>query len=105
MTYRITITPTAFKMLKSIKDTRIRTKLIERIDALQDNPGDQGKALLGELTGLRSVRAVGQRFRILYQINKTEVVVCVVALGIRRDGDRHDIYALAQKLVRTRLAG
>jgi hypothetical protein len=40
-------------MLANIKDRRIRGKIIERIDALAENPEKQGKPLLGELAGLR----------------------------------------------------
>ena len=52
---------------------------------------------------MRSARAVGQRYRILYRAEEERVVVLVVALGLRREGDRKDIYELARKLVRLRL--
>jgi len=67
------------------------------IDRLADDPERQGKALLGELAGFRSIRAVGQRNRIIYQIRGNEIVVVIVAVGIRRDGARDDIYNLAKK--------
>jgi len=73
------------------------------IDRLADDPERQGKALLGELAGFRSIRAVGQRNRIIYQIRGNEIVVVIVAVGIRRDGARDDIYNLAKKLFRLRL--
>jgi mRNA interferase RelE/StbE len=45
------------------------------------------------------VRAVEQRYRIIYAINQTQVTVLVVALGIRKDGSKQDIYTLAKKLL------
>ena len=60
----------------------------------------QGKPLLGELDGYYNVRAVGQRYRILYTIQQTEVNAIVVGLGIRKDGTKQDVYALAKKLLK-----
>lgn len=98
MTWRILLTPTAVKLLTDISDRRIREKIGAVIDRLSEEPEKQGKALLGELTGLRSIRAVGQRYRIIYQVRGKEIVVVIVAIGIRRDGARDDIYNLAKKL-------
>ena len=105
MEYEIRITPTAFRMLKEIADSRVRKKIAERIDELANEPDKQGKALTGELFGYRSVRTVGQRFRIIFRIEAGEVVVAVVAIGLRKEGDRRDIYELAQKLMRVGLLG
>jgi len=96
--WKILLTPTAFKLLADISDRRIREKIGQVIDRLADDPEKQGKALLGELAGFRSIRAVGQRNRIIYQIRGNEIVVVIVAVGIRRDGARDDIYNLAKKL-------
>jgi mRNA interferase RelE/StbE len=102
--FRIVIQPTALKMLQGIADVRVRRKLVERIDSLADEPEKAGKPLLRDLSGYRSVRAVGQRYRVIYSVERTEQRVSVVAVGIRKEGDRSDIYALAQKLVRLGLA-
>ena len=48
------------------------------------------------------MRAVGQRYRIIYQIEAERVVVVVVAVGIRKEGDRADIYRQTALLVRFR---
>jgi mRNA interferase RelE/StbE len=103
--WRIEITDAAFRMLEGIKDRRVQKSIRDRIDNLEVDPDKQGKAMIGELNGFRSLRAVGQRFRIIYRVEKEKVVVLVVAAGLRKDGDRGDIYALAQKLVRLGLLG
>ena len=50
MSWRISITPTAMRMLTGIVDRRIREK-ITVIDRLAEEPEKQGKAMLGELAG------------------------------------------------------
>jgi len=94
---------TALKLLSDIFDRRIREKTGAVIDRLAEDPEKQGKALLGELTGFRSIRAVGQRYRIIYQIRGNDIVAVIVAVGISRDGAKDDIYNLAKKLFRLRL--
>jgi mRNA interferase RelE/StbE len=105
MTYRIALTPTAMKLLSDISDRRIREKIGGVIDRLSEEPEKQGKALLGELTGFRSVRAVGQRYRVIYKVTPEEILVVIVAAGIRKEGDKQDIYNLAKKLFRVGLLG
>lgn len=96
--FKIVISPTALEMLGAVQDRRIRRKLAERIDRLSFEPEKQGKALSGEVVGLRSVRAVGQRSRIIYRVKEAEVFVYVLALGIRKEGDKSDIYAISRQL-------
>ena len=103
MKWQILFTPTAFKLLSDISDRHIREKIGAVIDRLTEDPEKQGKALLGELAGFRSIRAVGQRYRIIYQIRDNDIVVVIVDVGIRRDGAKDDIYNLAKKLFRLRL--
>ncbi|MBI4063826.1 MAG: type II toxin-antitoxin system RelE/ParE family toxin [Elusimicrobia bacterium] len=99
MTWKIELTPTARQMLLGVLDRRIREKIAQRIDALAHDPEKQGKPLTGELSGLYSLRAAGQRYRIIYRLEKNRIVVLIVAVGLRREGDRRDIYALAKKLI------
>jgi mRNA interferase RelE/StbE len=103
VTFQIEITPTALGMINKVQDRRIRAKIIETIDGLAEDPEKKGKPLTAELEGYHSVRAVGQRYRIIYRIDNEKVIVLVVAAGIRKEGDRKDIYALAKKLIRARL--
>jgi mRNA interferase RelE/StbE len=101
--YRISITPTALKMLMAFSDRRIREKVKDGIDRLVSEPEKQGKSLLGELAGHLSIRAVGQRYRIIYRIEKAKAEVSVVALGMRKKGSKADVYSLAKKLLRLKL--
>lgn len=98
MTYTVEFNEAAKKQLSAIRDKRICAKIIERAEALASDPEKQGKELGGDLEGYRSVRAVGQRYRIIYRIDGENVVVVVVALGIRKEGDKKDVYKLAQRL-------
>ncbi|RYX91935.1 type II toxin-antitoxin system RelE/ParE family toxin [bacterium] len=87
-------------MLKNIKDLRIRKKVIETIDSLEYEPDKKGKPMIDDLIGFKSIRSVGQRYRVLYKIDQDKIIVFVVALGIRKDGDKKDIYSLAKKLIK-----
>ena len=100
MIYRVDILPAAQDMVLKIADRRIQEKLLERLTALAGDPELQGKPLGDDLAGYRSVRAVGQRYRIIYRIERSEVVVVVVAAGIRKEGSREDVYRVAAKLIR-----
>lgn len=90
-------------MLESISDRRVRDAIRARIDALAEEPEKQGGPLIAELAGFRSIRAVGQRYRVIYRVEAQQVLVVVVALGIRKEGARTDIYRLARNLFRLRL--
>ena len=100
MRWHIRVTLPALKQLAAITDTRVRESISRRIDALANDPNLQGKALSDELMGYRTIRAVAQRYRILYKLEKEQVIVVVVALGIRKAGDKKDVYELAKKLAR-----
>ena len=100
MTWKIFLTPTSQKMLAAIQDERVRRKIAERIDGLTKDPDVQGKPLISELKSYRSLRAVGQRYRIIYRTNNDRVIVTIVAVGLRKDGDKADIYNLVQKLLK-----
>jgi mRNA interferase RelE/StbE len=98
MAYRIEIAPTALEALQRITDRRTRSAVVRRIDSLSEEPEKQGHALRADLSGLMSVRAAGQRYRVIYKVDESSVRV-VVLVGIRREGSRQDVYALAQRLV------
>lgn len=105
MIYQVFITPTVRETLKNITDRKTRESICAVIDGLNVDPEKQGKPLLGELRGYRSRRAAGQRYRVIYRVEGERVIVFVVAVGIRKEGDKKDIYSLARKLFRLRLLG
>jgi len=98
--FAIRWTETALKLAEAVPDQRLRRLISQRVDQLATSPEQQGKALIGELAGFRSVRAVGQRYRIVYRVERREIVVVIVAVGRRKSGDKSDIYELARKLLR-----
>jgi mRNA interferase RelE/StbE len=100
MAWKVVFTATAYSALKAVPDARVRALIFERVSGLEHDPELQGKPMRGPLEGLRSLRAVGQRWRVLYRIEHSQVIVTVVALGMRKEGDKRDIYALAQKLMK-----
>ncbi len=87
-------------MLSRVGDRRIQQEQLDVSKRLELEPEKQGKPLREGLMGFRSLRAVGQRYRILYALDTASLIVHVVAAGLRRAGARDDVYALAQKLVR-----
>ncbi len=105
MTFRVVVSPQAEEAGRSIPDRRIRQKLYERAMSLSQEPEKQGKPLTDELSGFRSIRAVGQRYRIVYRVHREEGIVEVAFLGIRKTGSKQDVYALALKLIRQGLSG
>jgi len=100
MTYAVRVTEPAAEMAERIKDVRVRRTLYKRIEALAEDPELQGKPLRDDLAGFRSVRAVGQKYRIIYHVERGIVTVLVVALGRRKSRSQDDIYALTRKLLR-----
>ncbi len=103
MIWKTILTIQAKTMLEDIQDRRVQEKIRDRINGLVDEPEKQGKLLTGKLTGYRSLRAVGQRYRIIYRVEEDRVLVLVVAIGIRKEGNQKDIYSLARKILRLRL--
>lgn len=103
MTWVVELTDAARDQLIAVADKRERRLLVTRLRALTEEPDKQGKALTAELRGYRSVRAVGQRYRIIYRLERDRIVVIVVTLGRRQKGGKRDVYSLARKLIRLRL--
>ena len=99
MEYKIKITPLAIEMLSKIKDKKQQKGLSNRIEKLKHEPDKQGKALSGKLKGYRSIRALGQRYRIVYRVDREEIVVIIIGAGIRKEGAKKDIYETLNKLL------
>ena len=98
MKYRILITDTCLRLIGKIPDKKIHRSILDRIQKLSDEPEKQGKKLVKDLSGFLSVHAAG-RYRIIYKIDKRTVIIYVLAAGIRKEGDKKDIYKIAKKLL------
>src|SRR5260370_8610197 len=99
MNARVEFTKPAHEQLRRIKDKRVRDHLFERVEALANDPENQGKPLRNDLSGFRCVRAIGQRYRIIYRVEREKGVLGVIALGIRKEGQLADIYTLPLNLI------
>ena len=98
--WKVSLTQNAEMQFAAIKDRRVQDGLRTSLRRLEYEPELQGKPLIDELASYRSVRAVGQRYRIIYRVDGEQVTVLVVTSGIRKDGDKKDVYQLAKKLIR-----
>lgn len=98
-TYVVTFTPDAGQDLASISDQATVRAIIKKAKDLDTEPLKQGKPLKSVLVNYRSVRAAGQRYRIVYQVAAQAGVVTIVVIGIRKAGDKADPYAVATKRV------
>ena len=103
MDWNIVISPTAQKQLANISDRRVNRSIESTIDSLETEPTRKGKPLIGDLAGYRSIRTVGQRYRVIFKLYYDQNVVYIASVGIRKDGDKNDVYAIAQKLVKAGL--
>lgn len=100
--YKIKLTKIAAENLKKI-ERKALSQILNKIELLREEPLLLGKPLKGPLKELRSLRAAGQRYRIIYKVMDKEVIVLVVAVGLRKEGDKKDIYELMKKYIKTGL--
>jgi mRNA interferase RelE/StbE len=63
MAYRVVLTAEAKQRFGAIQDRREQGILVNRLEQLAESPAQQGKPLRGDLSGYRSIRAIGQRYR------------------------------------------
>jgi mRNA interferase RelE/StbE len=96
--YKILITDTCLALIEKIPDKKIRRTILNRIEELSDEPDKQGKMLVKDLSGFRSIHAAG-RYRIIYKVDKQTVIIYILAAGIRKQGDKKNIYKIAKKLL------
>ena len=98
--YTIKLTQIAAEFIAKL-DNKSQQQVLQKIEVLKQYPLKVGKPLKGNLQDYRSIRAVGQRYRIIYQVKENEIEVIIVAAGIRRDGDKkRDIYELMKKYLK-----
>ena len=99
MKFKVFFTNTASVMLNQIKDKRIKQAILDKTKKLATNPDKQGKPLKYELADYRSLKIAGNRYRLIYQIEKQAVIV--IAVGLRKEGSKKDIYKLAKRIIET----
>lgn len=102
MKYEILITDTCLALIEKIPDKKIQRTILNRIEGLSEEPDKQGKMLVKELSGFRSIHAAG-RYRIIYKVDRRTVIIYILAAGIRKQGDIKDIYKITKKLLKAGL--
>jgi mRNA interferase RelE/StbE len=80
--YELFIKPSAAKELEAVGRKSDRTRIVEKIYILKDDPRPQG---CEKLTGQDRYRVRQGQFRILYAVDDDERAVTVVKIGHRRD--------------------
>lgn len=83
--------------LLAIDDTRTRRAISEGLLRLEEEPAKRGKPLQNDLKGYYRIKVAGGRYRAVYSVAVTQGVVSVVVIGIRKEGDKHDVYRVASK--------
>jgi len=109
-TRRATIqwTETAKRCLERLP-LKVRKGLLEKADRLLecDDPREASKALVGPLSGY--YRIVYSRYRAIYSVDEdrlpdgdvlVHIKIRFVAAGIRKEGDKKDIYKFAMRLIK-----
>jgi mRNA interferase RelE/StbE len=100
-------TETAKQGLASLPK-KVRRGLLDKANELRrvSDPASVHKPLIGPLAGLHTIKYA--RYRAIYKVEKTKlpggqvqerIVVMFVAAGIRKEGDKSDVYRLATRLV------
>jgi mRNA interferase RelE/StbE len=91
LNYEIYLTPLAFETLAAVTQQSDRHHLCDRVQQLGRHPDHQGTPLIGKLFGYRSIRALNDRYRIIYRVEKDTVVVFLVGDGQRSDIREDDL--------------
>ncbi len=80
--YELLIKPSAAKELEAVGRKSDRTRIVDKIYTLRDDPRPPG---CEKLTGQDRYRLRQGQFRILYVVDDAERVVTIVKIGHRRD--------------------
>lgn len=98
MTYQVRITKYCAQQIRGLPKSA-REKAVNKLRLLDAAPEQRGKPLLGQLKGLYTIPLAG-RYRGIYRIDKDDLVVFVLTVGIRREDARDDVYVVAERLFR-----
>src|SRR4051794_27792253 len=86
--WSIMVLPQALAQLAAISDQRAQRQLRTTLHRQAQDPNKIGKPLRGDLAGFRSIRAVGQRSRIIQRVVAEQVIVYPIAVGcVRKAAD------------------
>lgn len=80
--YRLLIKASAAKELQAIPNKRDRQRIVKRIQGLESDPRPTGSQ---KLSGREKYRIRQGAYRIVYSVEKEELVVYVVKIGHRKD--------------------
>lgn len=80
--YEIIYRNPAKRYLKQL-DRHTQKEILDKIEKLKENPRTAGKPLVGNLSGFWSLRHAF--YRIIYEINDTELIVIVINIGHRKN--------------------
>ena len=80
--YRLLIKASAAKELRAIPNKRDRQRIVKRIQGLEVDPIPLGSK---KLSGREKYRIRQGAYRIVYSVEKAELVVYVVKIGHRKD--------------------
>ena len=97
--YKVSFSPYAADMVNRIRDLRMRSRIIEKLKGLSAHPETQGRPLTDEFIGFRRIVVAG-RYRAVYRVLRRRHEVRVLAVGIRRESSRDDIYRLLTGMMR-----
>jgi mRNA interferase RelE/StbE len=98
--YSVVVTEPGLESLEQITDRRIQLALRDKIRGLAHTPELQGSPLGDDFAGYRSLHVIGNRYRIVYRIDNDIVTVFVVTVGIRKAGEKKDVYEVMRRYVR-----
>ena len=80
--YKVLIKPSAKKELEAVPTKKDRQRVIRRTASLSEEPRPPG---CQQLSGYDRYRVRQERYRIVYEIRNTELVVVVIKGGHRRE--------------------
>lgn len=99
MSFTVILEPEAEADLEAIKDMRTYEAIESELDELETEPRRRGKQLRGHLKKYRSLKpqASATASSTPWKYLKSEEGVNVFVIGIRKEGDKKDAYAVARK--------
>lgn len=71
-------------------DSSIREQLKKKIAKVLKNPHIPKNRLRGDLSSCYKIKLRSAGVRLIYQVNDNEVIVLLVAVGARSDGEAYD---------------